>query len=72
MVALDATLAQVRHEARRIDVAKVLLTLLLAVPFALGWSARMTVRGLAWACSFAAAAAKVGWQAGAAKPTGGG
>jgi hypothetical protein len=64
---LESTLTAVRAEARRIDVTKAVLALLLVLPFVLGWLARMAVRGLVWALSFAAASVKVGWQA--ASPT---
>ena len=71
MVTLENTLTAVRVEARRIDIGKALLSLLLLLPFVLGWSARMVVRGAVWALSFAAAAVKVGWRA-AAPPAKGG
>lgn len=71
MAFLEAALSRTQVEARQIDVGKVLLTLLLVVPFVLGWSARMAVRGTVWSLSFAGAACKVGWQA-AAPPARGG
>lgn len=71
MATLESTLTAVRVEARRIDVGKAFLSLLLLLPFVLGWSARMVVRGVVWALSFAAAAVRVGWRA-AAPPAKGG
>lgn len=38
------TADQVRAEARELDPAKVLLTILFVLPFVLGWLAGMTVR----------------------------
>lgn len=70
MVTLEATLSDVRAEQKRIDVAKAVLSLLLMLPFVLGWTARMVVRVVVWMLSFAAAAVKVGWRA--AAPTKGG
>lgn len=71
MVTLEATLSDVRAEQKRIDVVKALLSLLLVLPFVIGWTARMVVRVVVWALSFAVAAVKVGWRAAAATPKGG-
>lgn len=67
MVTLDATLSAVQAEAKRIDIRKVLLVLLLVLPAALAWSIRMLWRGTAWTASFVIAAGKVGWDAAAPK-----
>jgi hypothetical protein len=57
------TLAEdVRAEAKRIDPAKVLLTLLFAVPFVLGWLAAQTVRATWIVVSWLWAAVVVGWR----------
>jgi hypothetical protein len=71
MVTLEATLSNVRAEQKRIDVAKAVLSLLLVLPFVIGWTARMVVRVAVWVLSFCAAAVKVGWRA-AAPPAKGG
>lgn len=71
MVTLEATLSDVRAEQKRIDVAKAVLSLLLVLPFIIGWTARMLVRCVVWVMSFAAAAVKVGWRAAAPAPKGG-
>lgn len=64
---LEATLSTVRAEQKRVDVGKALLSLLLVLPFLVGWTARMVVRCAVWVLSFAAAAVKVGWHAAAPK-----
>lgn len=71
MVALSNTLSAVQAEAKRVDVGKALLSLLLILPFVIGWTARMVARGAAWLLSFSAAAVKVGWRAAAPEPKGG-
>lgn len=68
MAVLDATLSRVQAEAKRINVGKILLILLLILPAALAWSVRMLWRGTAWTASFVIAAGKVGWAAAAPKP----
>ena len=52
----------VRAEARRIDPAKALLTVLFAIPFALGWLAAQTVRACWTVVSWLWAAVVVGWR----------
>jgi hypothetical protein len=53
---------QVRAEARQLDPAKVVLTLLMVVPFILGWTVSK-VFGAVWlVCSFAWTATVVGWR----------
>lgn len=52
----------VRAEAKRIDPAKVLLTVLFAVPFVLGWLAAQTVRATWTIVSWLWAAVVVGWR----------
>jgi hypothetical protein len=71
MVSLSATVDQVRAEARQVDVAKLLLTLLLLPFFVLGWSARMVWRSFCFVVSFAGASARVGWRAAAPRSKGG-
>lgn len=53
---------QVRAEARRIDPAKVLLTVLALLPFLLGWLAAQTVRACWAVVSWTWAAVVVGWR----------
>lgn len=71
MVTLEAALSDVRAEQKRINVGKAVLSLLLVLPFVIGWTARMVVRCVVWLLSFSAAAVKVGWRAAAAPPKGG-
>jgi hypothetical protein len=52
----------VRAEAKRIDPAKVVLTLLFAIPFVLGWLAAQTVRATWTVTSWLWAALVVGWR----------
>lgn len=53
---------EVRAEARSIDPVKALLTLLMVVPFVLGWLAAQTVRAAWVVLSWLWAAAVVGWR----------
>jgi hypothetical protein len=48
--------------ARRVDLAKVLLTVLFVVPFVFGWLAAQTARGTWAAVSWTWAAMVVGWR----------
>lgn len=50
MVSLYANAEAIRKEARQLDPVKVLITLLLVVPFVLGWTARFVwvVVSLLW------------------------
>jgi hypothetical protein len=75
MVTLTATqLAElplqerIAHRAAAVDWRNVLLTLLLVVPYVVGWTARMVVRAVGWLLAFAWAAVVEGYQAGAGKP----
>lgn len=56
------TADQVREEARRLDPAKVLLTALLLLPFALGWLAGALVRAVWAVLSTTWAALAVGFR----------
>jgi hypothetical protein len=49
---------QVRTEAAQLDPLRVLQTILLAIPFALGWLAGMTWTAFAWTWT----AVVVGWR----------
>jgi hypothetical protein len=51
-------LDRVAAEARDVRVGRALLTVVVGVFWAVGWAAGMVVTGI----TFAAAAAKVGWQ----------
>lgn len=62
----------VRAEARRIDPAKVVLTLLFVVPFVLGWAAATLVRGAWLVASWTWAAVLVGWRTAYGRADGGG
>jgi len=61
----------VRAEARRIDPAKLLLTVLFVVPFVLGWLAAVTVRACWTAVSWTWAAVVVGWRTAYGRADGG-
>lgn len=63
LVRAGAMTDQVRAEARHIDPAKVVLTLLFVVPFVLGWTAAATVRVIWTTISWTWAAVIVGWRA---------
>lgn len=66
MAHLTIPLERISTEARKVDLARVLLTILLTVPYVLGWIARKTWLLLVFLWS----AAKVGWQdAGSPKTT---
>jgi hypothetical protein len=62
MLLRGALADEVRAEARRIDPAKLLLTVLALLPFLLGWVAAQTVRGTWVALSWTWAAMVVGWR----------
>lgn len=53
---------QVRAEAQRIDLRRVLLTLAMVIPFVLGWLAGAVVRVTWLVISWTWAAAVVGWR----------
>lgn len=55
---------RIAERAAQINLARALLTLLVVVPWLVGWSGRMAYRGLV----FGAAAVAVGWEAGGPKP----
>ena len=61
------TAEQVRAEARELDPAKVVLTLLMVVPFVLGWLAGMVVRAAWTVLAWTWTAAVVGFRT--ARPT---
>lgn len=63
---------EVRAEARRIDVVKVLLTVLALLPFLLGWTAGVLVRGCWTTVLWTWAAVRVGWRTGHGRTDGGG
>jgi hypothetical protein len=63
---------QVRAEARRVDPAKALLTVLALVPFLLGWLAAQTVRAVWAVLSWTWAAVVVGWRTAYGQADGGG
>jgi hypothetical protein len=60
MVTLNIPVERISEDARRLDPAKVALTILLALPFLLGLVARVVWLALAFLWS----AALYGWQAG--------
>lgn len=53
---------QVREESRQLDPVKVVLTLLMVVPFACGWTAGKLARGVWLVLAWAWTAAVVGWR----------
>lgn len=53
---------QVREESRQLDPAKVVLTLLMVVPFALGWLAGKLARGVWLVLAWTWTALVVGWR----------
>lgn len=53
---------QVREESRQLDPVKVLLTLLMVLPFVLGWSAAKVVAGCWTVVAWLWTAAVVGWR----------
>jgi hypothetical protein len=53
---------EVRAEAAKIDPVRVVITLLMVVPFVLGWLAAQTVRASWVVVSWLWAAAVVGWR----------
>lgn len=66
MAIVTIPLERISAEARQINLAKVLLTILLTVPYVLGWVARKTWLFLAFLWS----ATKLGWRdAGSPKTT---
>lgn len=53
---------EVRAEARELDPVRVLLTLLMVVPFVLGWTVAKIVRAFWFVTAFAWTAVIVGWR----------
>lgn len=62
MVTLNIPVERIGAQAREYDVRRFLLLCLVAVPLAVGW----TARAVWWVASMAAAAVKVGWESGPA------
>ena len=62
---------RVAYRAGAVDWRKMLLLVLLALPFVLGWTARLVVRTVGWVLAYAWAAAVEGYAACAPKPKGG-
>ena len=60
MVTLSIPVGQISEDARRLNPAKVALTILLALPFLIGWVARVVWLALAFLWS----AVVYGWEAG--------
>lgn len=58
---------QVREESRQLDPVKVVLTLLMVVPFAVGWTVGKLGRGVWLVLAWTWTAAVVGWRAAAAR-----
>lgn len=72
MTTIDLTLQdRIQRRAAAVDWPKILLVVLLALPFVLGWTAKLVVRTVGWVLAYAWAAVVEGYQAGAAKPKGG-
>lgn len=62
---------RVAHRAAAVDWRRILLLVLLALPYAVGWTARLVVRTVGWVLAYGWAAAVEGYAAGAPKPKGG-
>ncbi len=62
---------RVAHRASAVDWRRLLLLVLLALPFVLGWTARLIVRTVGWVLAFAWAAVVEGYAACAPKSEGG-
>lgn len=58
----DATLERIRTGAREVDPVKVMLTIVAAIPYALGWIAAKVCLAAWRVLSWMATAARVGWQ----------
>ena len=58
---------RVAHRASAVNWRKVLLLLLLALPYALGWTARLVVRTVGWLLAYGWASAVEGYRACAPK-----
>jgi hypothetical protein len=58
---------RVAHRASTVDWRKLLLLVLLALPFALGWTARLVVRTVGWVLAYGWASAVEGYRACAPK-----
>lgn len=65
MTTLEATLVQVRAARAGIDPARVFLTVLMVLPWLVGWTLRKVVVVTWWAVSYLYAAGQVGWRAAA-------
>lgn len=57
-MAMTIPVERIDTEARQLDPVKVLLTVIAAIPFVLGWIVGKTWLALAWLLT----AARVGWQ----------
>jgi hypothetical protein len=58
----DRMAEQVREESRQLDPVKVVLTVLMVVPFALGWTVGIVARGVWLVVAWTWTAAVVGWR----------
>ena len=67
---LQQTAAEIDARAKRLNWRLVLLTLAIALPYALGWLARSAVIVVWWVASRVWTAALVGWEAAAPKSQG--
>lgn len=67
MTTLAATVAAARRERAKLDPAEVALTVLMVLPFALGWVVRKIV-GVVWlVVSWLWTSAVIGWRAASPK-----
>jgi hypothetical protein len=67
----DRLAEQVREESRQLDPAKVVLTVLMVVPFVLGWVAAQTMRACWAVISWTWTALVVGWRTAYGRTEGG-
>lgn len=56
------TLDRISVEVRRIHIGRVLLTMVAAVLYSLGWTARTAIVGVGFAVTWCVAAVRLGWS----------
>jgi hypothetical protein len=62
MVTLAGYVDRVNERAAHVDWRRVLLFLIMALPFVLGYAARLVVRSVGWVLAWLYAAAVEGWR----------
>ena len=66
------TVDRINVRAAAVDWRRILLTILMIVPFVLGWSVRMVARAVGWVLAWLWAAGMEGWAAAGPRSEGGG